>query len=158
MSEVVRYRPGWRQLPWFSVLAVVALAGTHEGPVTAVDAALFAAFAVTVGCVIAAVRIGSGADLRPDALVIHGARSRVVLWSSVSAVYASSILGTKVVYVVVDGVPKMLRAPMHSPFLAPDADFDAKLATITEYWVARRGPAWTPPSWVPELAVGRTAT
>lgn len=158
MADVLRYRPGWRQLPWFAGLFPVLLVATHEGPFTLGYVLLVTALLAVTVAVCAATRTGSGVDLRPDALVVHGLRSRVVLWSSVSAVYASTLLGIRVVYVVVDGRTRMLRAPTHTPFLAPDKDFDAKVSTIVDYWVARRGPAWTPPAWVPELSVQRGTT
>jgi hypothetical protein len=119
---------------------------------------MYGAFAVVLGCVVAATRYGSGVDLRPDALVLHGMRSRVVLWSSVGAVYTSSLFATRVVYVVVDGRARLLRAPTHLAFVAPDRDFEAKADALSEYWLAHRGAAWTPPAWMPTLSVQRTTT
>jgi hypothetical protein len=158
MADIVRFRPGWRQTPWYLAVLAVVPASTHEGPITATTVLLAAVFAVTLGCVAAATRYGSGADLRPDALVLHGVRSRVVLWSNVGAVRTSSLLGTRVVHVVVDGRARLLRAPTHLPFLAPDKDFDAKVDALTEYWVAHRGAAWTPPARMQALTVQRTTS
>jgi hypothetical protein len=36
---------------------------------------------------------------------------------------------------------------MHTPFIAPDRDFQAKAETLYRWWVDHRGAEWTAPAY-----------
>lgn len=95
-----------------------------------------------------------GLELGPDGAVVRRNTKRLVPWSDVTHVRTGSVLLTKVV--VLETVRGNVRswAPVTSP-LAPDRDFDAKLAYIRQWWWnARVEVEGTAPSWPADRSTG----
>lgn len=140
-GETIRYRVRWQQLLWAPgiMLPSVLLAAMSSGPPVA--SSLF--------CVVllaeAAWLSTTGVELRPDALVMRGIRRRVLPWRDITWIGSAPLSWSQCVGVTTrHGRMRRLRAPHHTPFLAPDRDFLAKAHTIHDYWVAHRGPDWQP--------------
>jgi hypothetical protein len=88
-----------------------------------------------------------GAELTPDGVIIRRNRKRFVPWSDVTEVRPGSILLTRLVVFETPGGAVRAWAPAASP-LAPDRDFDSKLAYIRQWWwKARRGASDSPVLW-----------
>ncbi len=80
--------------------------------------------------------------------MLNALRRRVIPWSEIGSIRESHVLGTTYVeaYVPAQRRNWKLRAPTHTPFVAPDPEFRAKVATIVLAWEAHRGPQWAPPN------------
>lgn len=82
-------------------------------------------------------------ELTPDALVLVDVRRTELPWTQITSVRAlDRSAGVRQVVVTARGRTYWLRAPQHTP-LAPDRDFDAKVATIKEWWERARPPVVT---------------
>jgi hypothetical protein len=90
-----------------------------------------------VGIVIAAYYFIFGlfsATLRPDGIELRGLTRQRVEWQRIQGIETSNVLGTTTVKLrLVGGGSKRLRAPVRG-FGQPDPEFDAKLATIHQWW------------------------
>lgn len=106
------------------VLAVDALAGGIDDPV---DALLRAAF---LGAALTLVTKPATVDLMPTALVVKGARWRIVPFSQVEAVERVRRRGAERVVLQLTAERLVLPSPRHVPLLWPDRDLDAKAARI----------------------------
>lgn len=139
VGETISYRPTRRQYPWgmwlipaSHVFMVVALGSPPPfWPVlAALDVVIVAEFFWLTT---------RGVDLRPDALVLRGIRTRVIPWRDITWVGPASLLGATMVGIRYAGGPGRvvrLRSPQHLPVLAPDPDFLAKARTIYQTWRA----------------------
>lgn len=147
MDETIRYRPRTRQLPWLILVAPGAFFASalmeEDGRTGALAAALLLAVAMAVELRWLS---RTGVTLRPDALVLHGIRTRVLPWAAVDWITTERELGAWIVRVRGGGRPYRLRAPYHQAFVAPDPDFTAKARALYDYWVAHRGATWQPPA------------
>ena len=157
MGDVVRYRLGWRQLPWPVVLILSGPYVSPPGPRTAADnLAYLAVYLTGSAAVLLLARFRRGCDLRPDGLVRRGVlRSRLVPWPDIASIEPRRMLRQHYVQVLAAGELLTLPAPTRAPFLAPDPDFETKVDTLLRYWVAHRGAGWTPPAaaaWWPAAA------
>lgn len=156
MDGVIRYRLRFRQVATFAWFPLVPLAQSlaYGQPV---HAAVIVSL-VCSGWVLVLWR-RFGIELRPDALVLYGLRTRVFPWPEIGALYESKLMGQRMlnIYVPGQGRPWMLRAPVHTAVLSPDPEFDAKAWTVMRSWEAHRGPQWTPPAW-PVPVAGWPAT
>jgi hypothetical protein len=119
-----------------------------------VSGLVLAAYGVVfVGSVLLSAR-WRGLELTPDGAVVRRNAKRFVAWADVTNVRAGSVLLTRVV--VLETVRGRVRswAPASSP-LAPDPDFDAKLAYVREWWwTARAHTTDAPPTWPADRATG----
>jgi hypothetical protein len=143
----IGYRVGWRQLPWYlAIWPVLHLAFDHDR----LGGVAFRAIALVLLVVVAVETIwlkSMGVDLTPEALVVRGTVRRVVPWGEVRAMGVEPLLWSRTVVVTTyDGRRHRLRAPVHTPFLAPDPDFKGKADAMYFYWLAHRPEGWTPPS------------
>ncbi|MGH1554427.1 hypothetical protein ACRAWF_28255 [Streptomyces sp. L7] len=92
-----------------------------------------------------------GITLTPSAVVVHNLRRRTIPWPDIQAVQPESLLGTTtIVLYEANGRRTRLRAPS-TGFPARDRHFEEKFHTIGTWWLAHRGPDWTPfpprPAW-----------
>ena len=140
--DTVRYRPGWRQLPWLNP-AVALWVFWVDGAPPAVIAALTAAMLLVLWRV-----RQSGVTLAPDALRAHGAfGTQAVPWPQVADVESRRHRGCHGVDVrTTAGRRLRLRAPVHVAVLAPDPDYVVKVETITRYWRAHVAPPVASPA------------
>jgi hypothetical protein len=141
-DAVIRYQVGWRQLPWY--LSLCWLPQATVGHWRFFWVGLLVIF---VPELLWLKRMGI--DLTPDALVLRGIRRRVLPWSEITSMRIAPLLGTQSILVTTRDGQRRLRAPVHTPFLAPDGDFHAKADTLHRYWVEHRGEGWAPvaPAW-----------
>ncbi|XUL89647.1 hypothetical protein ACQ86D_25940 [Streptomyces galilaeus] len=92
-----------------------------------------------------------GITLTPSAVVVHNLRHRTIPWPDIQAIQPESLLGTTtIVLYEANGRRTRLRAPS-TGFPARDRHFEEKFHTIGTWWLAHRGPDWTPfpprPAW-----------
>jgi hypothetical protein len=81
--------------------------------------------------------------LEPDALVVRQLRRRSIPWASVQGIAAERHLGTWRVRVwLPEGRSIVLPAP--STFLLGRPRFERRFHVIGRWWLAHRGPDWTP--------------
>ena len=97
----VRYRMGWRQMPW-PQLAFFGLILLRENG-RAVDLALAVAFAAVAFGGMCLVLRRMGVELTPETLTIHGFGHRVVPWHRVGEVTTRRLLGTTSLRIRIDG-------------------------------------------------------
>ncbi|HVF03325.1 MAG TPA: hypothetical protein VNA20_00655 [Frankiaceae bacterium] len=141
MDRVIRYRPRWRQLPWWNLLFFIqptinVLSGRLSGWW------LLPLVVVYVGSLV--LHRHFGVELRPDALVAYGLRTRVIPWRQIQWIGPSRLFTEDAVGVAYGGEVLRLRAPRHW-LLTPDPDFRAKAGMIHGYWGRHRGSEWRPP-------------
>jgi hypothetical protein len=144
MEGVIRYRLRWRQVAPQALPLALGITFNLWSP--AGSPYVIASLLASAGIVAAGQR-AFGVELRPDALVLYGLRRRIIPWSQIGVISVSSLLGQRYIRVYADGRDWSLRAPTHMKVLAPDPEFDAKLAMICWTWEQRRGPQWRPPMW-----------
>ncbi|MFI5635093.1 hypothetical protein ACIA8E_38265 [Streptomyces sp. NPDC051664] len=85
-----------------------------------------------------------GVTLTPSAAVVHNLRRQIIPWSDVQGVHTESSLGQRTVVIYeASGCRTRLRAPMTGA-LGWDRRFEEKFHTIERWWLAHRGPDWTP--------------
>ncbi|WP_329165598.1 hypothetical protein OHB49_38895 [Streptomyces sp. NBC_01717] len=85
-----------------------------------------------------------GITLTPSAAVVHNLRRRIIPWSDVQGVHIESYLGQRTVVIYeASGRRTRLRAPV-TGVLSWDRRFEEKFHTIGRWWLAQRGPDWTP--------------
>lgn len=115
-------------------IAVLTLVNLRFGVVSTI---LIALYGVVLLVIVLALARWRGLELRDDGFVVRRNLVRRVPWQDVMNVRAGSVLFTKIV--VFETVRGMVRswAPAASP-LAPDPDFDAKLAYIRQWWWSAR--------------------
>ena len=144
MDQTIRYRPRTRQLPW---LILVAPAGLLAGALAddTPRAVTFAGALVVLMSVELRWLSRTGVTLRPDALFLHGIRTRVLPWAAIDWIAPERELGAWILRVRCAGRLYRLRAPYHQAFLAPDPEFTAKARVLYDYWLAHRGATWQPP-------------
>ena len=135
----VRYRPRLRQLPWYLFLLPVLQLIWPPNPDARPVSRTFWVVVFTIMAAELAFLGRMGAELRPDTLVLRGFRTRVVPWSDIIAMSKTRMFGTRYVTIHTPGDRWRLRAPTHTPIIAPDREFDAKADTIWRYWAANRG-------------------
>ncbi|MEW2401725.1 hypothetical protein [Streptomyces sp. NPDC046862] len=90
-----------------------------------------------------------GITLTSSAAVVRNLRRRTIPWSNVQAIHIEPYMGTRrLVLYEAGGRRTPLRAPI-TGFLAWDSGFEEKYHTIGRWWLAHRGPDWTPvpPPW-----------
>jgi hypothetical protein len=138
----IRYRVGWRQVPWYLPLFFVPQATLGHWHLFWIGLlVLFVPELLWLK--------RTGIDLTPDALVLRGIRRRVLPWSEITSMRIVPQLGQQAIVVTTRDEQRRLRAPVHTPFLGPDRDFRAKADTLYRYWVEHRGGDWAPvpPAW-----------
>lgn len=128
----VRYRPGWRQLPWPTLLCLlpaIRLAG--HWPLRA--ALVLASLALVLRA------RAWGLTLAPDALHLHGPyRTRSIRWPQVAEIKPTRRWGSNVVEIrTTTGRRVRPRAPFDAGGFGPDPDYFAKVDTIVGYWRER---------------------
>jgi hypothetical protein len=74
-----------------------------------------------------------GAELTPEGVIIRRNRKRFVPWTDVTNVRQGSVLLTRIIVFETPHGPVRSWAPAASP-LAPDRDFESKLAYIRGWW------------------------
>ena len=75
-----------------------------------------------------------GSTLTPQGIVVRGLSTQYVPWQQIARIDTYNVMGGRgVVLRLATGGNKRLRAPMSAP-LQRDPDFDAKLATIQQWW------------------------
>ena len=85
-----------------------------------------------------------GITLTPSAAVVHNLRKRIIPWSDVQGVHTESSLGQRTVVIYeATGRRTRLRAPV-TGVLSRDRRFEEKFHAIERWWLAHRGPDWTP--------------
>lgn len=139
-DATIRLRPLWRQLPWYLPIAALAPSVVSSRRDGAPSWPTVLTVVLVVVLVAETVFLKSrGADLRPDALVVRGLRTRVIPWHEVAWVGPAPLFGTQCVGIATTRYGMLrLRAPLHTPFLGPDPEFLAKARTIYEFWTERR--------------------
>ncbi|WP_351223040.1 hypothetical protein [Streptomyces sp. NPDC002133] len=91
-----------------------------------------------------------GITLTASAAVVHNLRRRTIRWSDVQGVHTESSLGQRTVVIYeASGRRTRLRAPV-TGVLCWDRRFEEKFHAIGQWWLAHRGPDWSPVS--PQLA------
>ena len=142
MNGVTRFRPTKAQLmlQCGPLLALPVFLAVRDVPRRPVDVLLALAVCAAVTARVA----GSGADARPDGLLVRGLRHRLVPWSSITRIEPARELGGWAVTVVAGPKTYRLRAPQRASG-DPETDFARALAELHRYWGAYRGAAWQPP-------------
>lgn len=85
-----------------------------------------------------------GITLTPSAAIVHNLRRRTIPWADIQAIQIEPLLGSRTVVLhEASGRRTRLRAPITGP-LSWDRRFEEKFHTIGQWWLAHRGPDWTP--------------
>jgi hypothetical protein len=137
----IRYHLPWQQYVWYllPLSPPVVLLASGRGAPAAIVLPTFAFGAAGL----AVMWRRFGAEVRPDALVLHGIRRRVLQCARIERIeHRKKWWGTSV-KVYADGRGWTLRAPVHDRLSSPDPEFDAKLETIQRAWAAHRLDRWT---------------
>ena len=85
-----------------------------------------------------------GVDLTDQAAVLRGFRRRTIAWRDVQAVVRTRRFGWVVQLVPASGKPVTLRAPTTMWWGLGTAAYEHDFHRIDQWWLARRGPSWSP--------------
>lgn len=127
----VEYRQTWRQVVPLGLLTgvlVMLFYRSTSGIPIAVGGAIGGVMGMRQGRVL----------LSPESVTVSRFGRRTIPWTEVDEVRRVHPLGGNGVQLVVDGRRVALAAPVHTPFLSPDPEFEEKAATIERYWRGAR--------------------